>query len=51
MGQAPSVFVREAIDGDLARIAHIKVQNWIDTYVALVPSDALAPHDVTHSKM
>ena len=35
--------VRDAVAGDVDRIADIKVRNWADTYGPLVPSEALAP--------
>lgn len=35
--------MRDAIEGDLVRIADIKVRNWADTYGLLVPPDVLAP--------
>lgn len=35
--------MRNAIEGDLVRIADIKVSNWADTYGPLVPADVLGP--------
>lgn len=35
--------VRDAVGGDVDRLAEIKVCNWADTYGALVPPEVLAP--------
>lgn len=35
--------VRDAADGDVDRIAEIKVRNWADTYGPLVPRQVLGP--------